>query len=79
MNPKTDPDLLVSVQLSLVELWVGGGTAGLGAISVTVRPWDLLKEVTIIFITPHHNLASGQVTRREHSPSLQQKIRLKIY
>ena len=52
MNPKTDPDLPVSVQLSLVELWVGGGTAGLGAMSVTVRPWDLLKEVTIIFIMP---------------------------
>ena len=25
--------------------------AGLGALSVAVRAWDLLKEVTIIFIT----------------------------
>ena len=28
---------------------------------------------------PYHRLASGQTTRREHSPSHQQKTRLKIY
>ena len=27
----------------------------------------------------HHSLASGQITRREHSPAFQQKIGLKIY
>ena len=27
----------------------------------------------------HHSLASGQITEREHSPALQQKIGLKIY
>ena len=27
----------------------------------------------------HHSLASGQITGREHSPTLQQKIGLKIY
>ena len=27
----------------------------------------------------HHSMASGQKTRKEHSPSLQQKIGLKIY
>ena len=41
---ETDPDLPMSVQESLVEVWPA---AGLGALSV----WDLLKEVAIIFIT----------------------------
>ena len=51
VNPQeTGPDFLVSVQESLVEVWVGGGAAGLGALSVTVHAWDLLKEVAIIFI-----------------------------
>ena len=27
----------------------------------------------------HHSLASGQIRGREHSPTLQQKIKLKIY
>ena len=27
----------------------------------------------------HHNLVSGQITGREYSPTLQQKIGLKIY
>ena len=49
MTPQeTDPDLLVSVQESPAEVWVGGG---LRSLSVAVRAWDLLKEVTIIFIT----------------------------
>ena len=41
---ETAPDLPLSVQVSLV--------AGLGALSAAVSAWDLLKEVTIIFITP---------------------------
>ena len=51
MTPQeTDPDLPVSVQESLVvgQRWPA---AGLGALSVAVHAWDLLKEVTIIFIT----------------------------
>ena len=28
---------------------------------------------------PHCSLASGQITEREHSPTLQQKIGVKIY
>ena len=56
VTPKeTDPDLTVSVQESLVEAWVGSGLLqgqGLSvALRVAVRAWDLLKEVTIIFIT----------------------------
>ena len=45
------------IGMSLVSGVSGGGTgrqwpaAGLGALSVAVRAWDLLKEVTIIFIT----------------------------
>ena len=42
----------MSVQESLAEARVGGGLlAGLGALSAAVCAWDLLKEVTAIFIT----------------------------
>ena len=58
MTPQdTDPDLPMSVQESLAEAWVSGGmgqgwpAAGLGALSVAVHAWKLLKEVVIIFIT----------------------------
>ena len=50
---ETDPDLPVSVQESPAEAWVGGGLLqGLGALSVAVHAWDLLKEVTIAKRTP---------------------------
>ena len=49
---ETDPDLPVSVQESLAEVWVSGGLLqGLGALSIAVPAWDLLKEVPIIFMT----------------------------
>ena len=49
---ETDPDLPVSVQESLAEVWVGGGpAAGLGAPSAAVPAWDLWKEVSIISTT----------------------------
>ena len=57
-SQETDPDLPVSVQEALVEVWVGRGVgrqwliSGLGAMNVAVCAWDLLKEVTIIYITP---------------------------
>ena len=52
--------------------------AGLGAVSVAVHTWDLLKEVIIIFITS--TIVWPQVnSREEHSPTHQQKIGLKIY
>ena len=56
MTPQeTDPDLPVNVQESLAEAWVGGGrpwpAAGVGALSVAMLKWDLLKEIAIIFIT----------------------------
>ena len=41
-----------SVQESPAEAWVSAGLLqGLRAVSVAVHAWDLLKEVTIIFIT----------------------------
>ena len=47
-----DPDLPVSVQESPAEVWgQWWPAAGLGALSVAVPAWDLLKEVAIIFIT----------------------------
>ena len=46
---ETDPDLPVSVQYSLAEVWVSG--AGLGALSAAVHACDFLKDVTIICIT----------------------------
>ena len=61
MTPQeTDPDLLGGVQESPVEVCVG---AGLGALSVAVHAWDLLKEVTIIFITS--TIVRPQVNSRE--------------
>ena len=51
---------------------------GLGALSVAVQAWDLLKEVTIIFITsvvawPHVKQQGGNTAPH------QQKIGLRIY
>ena len=48
---ETDPDLPVSVQESLVEVWVGSGLLLGSHTECRVCTWDLLKEVTIIFIT----------------------------
>ena len=46
-----------------------------GELSVGVHAWDLLKEVTIIFITP--TIVWPQVSNREGTH--QQKIGIKIY
>ena len=53
MTPQeTDKDLSGSVQKSPSEAWFSGGLLqGWGAVSVAVHAWDLLKEVTITFIT----------------------------
>ena len=44
-----------------MDLW--WPAAGLGALSVAVHAWDLLKEVTIIFIASH--IVWPQVNSRE--------------
>ena len=49
---ETNPECLVSVQGSFAETWVSGGLLQVGALTVAVHAWKLLKEVTMIFITP---------------------------
>ena len=51
-SQETDPDLPMSVEKSLMEVLVGSGLMqGWGTLRVVVCAWDLLKEVTITFIT----------------------------
>ena len=64
MTPQeTDPDLPMSVQESPVEVWVSGGLLQGWVLSVAVHAWDILKEVTIIFITS--TIVWPQVNNRE--------------
>ena len=72
MTPReTDPDLSGSVQESPAEVWVGGSLL-VGALSVAAHVWDLLKEVTIIFITS--TLASGQQQEGNTAPPINRKL-----
>ena len=41
----------MSIQESLLEAWVSGGLLQVGALSVAMCAWDLLKKVALIFIT----------------------------
>ena len=72
---ETDPDLTMCVQESLADVWVDAGS---GALSATVCGWDLLKEVTVIFITSTM-FALRSTTGKEHPPDHQKKIGFKIY
>ena len=71
---ETDPDLPVSVQESLVEVWVCGSLLqGQGCLHGTFEgDRNYLHYL-------HHSLASGQITGKEHSLFHQEKIGLKIY
>ena len=70
----TDPDLPVSVQESLAEAWVGGGLLqGWGTECSRVCMGSFNGDNLHYF---HHSLS---ITGREHSPTHQQKIGLKIY
>ena len=74
---ETDPDLLMSVQESPAEVWVGRGLAqGRGSECSKCMPFEGGRHYLHY---PHHSLASGQTTGRERSPTHQQKIGLKIY
>ena len=76
---ETDPDLPVSVQESPAEVWVGGGLLqgwGTECISVCMRPFESGCHYFHYLL---HSLASGQITRKEHSLAYQQTIGLKIY
>ena len=79
MSPReTHPDLPVSVQESQPDAWVSSGQLQVWGQSVALRAWDLLKEVAIFFITS--TIVWPQVKQqREHSPTHQKKIGLKIY
>ena len=80
MNPQeTDPDLLMSVPKSLAEVWVGGDLLRGRGTERSSASWDLSKESLHCLHCLHHSLASGQTTGREHSPTHQQKIGLRIY
>ena len=48
---ETDPDIRECAGLSGRGVGLLGPAAGLGALSVAVHEWDILKEVAIIFIT----------------------------
>ena len=77
MTPQeTDPDLPVSVQESLAEVWVDGGLLQGWGHRVCMGPFEGGRHYLHYL---HHSLASGQTTGREHSPTHQQKIGLKIY
>ena len=75
---ETDLDLTVSVQESLARCGsvvaccrVGGTEYGSACMGPFDRGSHYLHHL-------HHSFASGQITRREHSPTLEQKIGLKI-
>ena len=63
----------VSVQESPVEAWIASGLLQGRGHSAAVRAWDLLKEVTIIFIT---STIWSQVEQQEGNtaPSINRKL-----
>ena len=76
---ETDPDLPMSAQESLVQAWVSGSRLqgrGTEGSSACMGPFEGGRHYLHYF---HHSLVSGQTTGREHSPTPQQKIGLKIY
>ena len=79
MTPKeTDPDVPVSVQESLVRRVLVVARCRAGGTECSMHAWDLLKEVSIILITS--TIVWPQVKQqREHGPTHQKKIALKIY
>ena len=75
---ETEPNLPVSVQESPAEAWVNSGCCGVRSTehySHGISPFEVGHHYLYLF----HSLALGQTIRREHSPTLQQKIGLKIY
>ena len=75
MPQETDPDLPVRVQESLAEAWAHTGLLqgrGTEYDSACTRPSEGGRHY---LHQPHHNLVSGQITGRKHSPAHQQKIR----
>ena len=75
---ETDPDMPMSVQKSLAEVWVSGDLTEKESLSVacSVGPFEGRRQYLHYF---HHNLASGQTAGREQSPTFHRKIGLMIY
>ena len=78
---ETEPGLPVSVQESVVEVWVDSGLLrgqDTEYNSAVINPFQ--GDLHYCHYT-YHSLATGQTTGREYSPSTaqQQKIGLKIY
>ena len=71
---KTDSDLPVNVQESLMEAWVGGGLLQGQGHRVQHCIMGPFEGGHGYLSYPHHSLASGQTTGREHSLTHQQKI-----
>ena len=75
---ETDPDLPINDQESPTEAWVRDGLPqGRGTESGNVCTGPLEGGCHYLLYL-HHSLVSGQTTGREHSPTHQQKIGLKI-
>ena len=71
MTPQeTDPDLPVCVQESPQRPGPAVACFRYGALSVTVPAWDLLKEVTIIFITSTIVWSHNQVGQTNKFPQV---------
>ena len=79
MPQETDPDLRVSVQVSLAEAWASGGLLQGRGTECNSACMGRFAGGHHYLHYLHHSLVSGQTTGREHSPTHQQKIRLKIY
>ena len=76
---ETDPDLLLSVQESLVEAWVGDSLLqGWGHWAQQCRHWTFWRRSPLFPLSPLY-FDRGQIIEGEHSLSHQQKIGLKIY
>ena len=68
---ETDPDLSMSVQESLAEVWVSGGLLQVGGTECSSACLGPSEEGHHYVHYLHHSLASAQKTGREHSPALQ--------
>ena len=71
---ETDPDMPMSVQESLEEAKVSSGLHRVGGTecsSACIGPFEGGHHYLHYL---HHNLASGQITGREHSATLQRKL-----
>ena len=73
IQEETCPDLLVSVQESLVEVCAAGGLQA-QTLSVSVRAWDLLKEVDIIYITSTIVWSQAKQQGANRAPAINRKL-----